>query len=66
VARRTAKVWTAEEDERLRQMVVADVSLADMAVTLGRSDGAVKSRTYFLRLSRKRVGVSRRALSKWG
>jgi DNA-directed RNA polymerase specialized sigma24 family protein len=60
------KVWTTDEDERLRQMVVADCTLADIAIELGRSEKAVKSRVYFLRLSLKRIGVARRSMSRWG
>jgi hypothetical protein len=66
MTRRTLKVWTAEEGERLREMVVADMSLAEIAENLGRTQKAAKTRTYLLRLSLKRVGFSRRALSKQG
>jgi hypothetical protein len=35
MTRRTLEAWTAEEDERLREMVVADRSLAEIAENLG-------------------------------
>jgi hypothetical protein len=66
VADRPAKLWTPDEDSRLRRMVESDTNLADIAVSLGRSQKAVKSRAYSLRLSFKRLGVARRHLSKWG
>ena len=63
---KTVKVWTPVEDEQVRQMVVAGSTLADVAVALGRSEKAVKSRAYFLRLSLKRIGIARRGMSRWG
>jgi hypothetical protein len=66
VAANTAKVWTAEEDDRLRGLVAADADLVDIAKSLGRTEKAVKARSYILRLSLRRIGVRRRGLSKWG
>jgi hypothetical protein len=66
VAEKSARLWTAGEDERVRQMVAAGSSLSDVAIALSRSEKAVKSRAYTLRLSLKRIGVVRRGVLRRG
>jgi hypothetical protein len=66
VAEKTARAWTNEEDQRLRELVVSEAEFADIAKSLGRTEKAVKARAYILRLSLRRIGVRRRGLSRWG
>jgi hypothetical protein len=66
VAENAAKVWTAEEDDRLRNLVAAGADLADIAKSLGRTEKATQARAYILPLTLRRFVVRRRGLSKWG
>jgi hypothetical protein len=57
------KAWTADEDERLRQRVVSNVSLSDIAEDLGRTASAVRARAHAKRiaLGRSRFIMKRKA-----
>ena len=66
MAENTAKVWTTEEDDRLRDLVAAGADLTEIAKSLGRTESATQARTYSLRLSLRRFVVRRRSLSRWG
>jgi hypothetical protein len=57
------KAWTADEDERLRQRVVSNVSLSDIAEDLGRTASAVRARAHAKRiaLGRSRFIMTRKA-----
>jgi hypothetical protein len=45
-----SKPWTPELEEVLREGVIAGTSLSAIAKRLGRSESAIKSRAYTLRL----------------
>jgi hypothetical protein len=66
MAEKISKAWTIEEDERLREMVTSEADFADIANSLGRTGKAIKARAYILRLSLRRLGVTRRDLSTSG
>jgi hypothetical protein len=58
-ASRTLSEESSDADERLRELVVANVSVFDVAADLGRTVVAVKARAHTLRiaLGRSRFGV---------
>jgi hypothetical protein len=58
-----AKAWTSDEDERLRELVISNVSVIDIAADLGRTVKAVRARAYALRiaLGRSRFRVKAKA-----
>jgi DNA-directed RNA polymerase specialized sigma24 family protein len=58
------KRWTAEEDDVLRQEALAGGSVSDIASKLGRSEAAVRTRAYTLRVPLRTVGIRRRE-SAW-
>jgi DNA-directed RNA polymerase specialized sigma24 family protein len=58
--------WTQEEEERLRQLVLANTTPFEIAEALGRTVSAVKARAHSLGLTTARLGNKRRGLSKWG
>ena len=49
------RLWTAEEDARVRSMLEADVPLVLVAAKLKRTAAAVKSRSSKLHISRQRT-----------
>jgi hypothetical protein len=53
------RLWTAEEDDRLRLEFEAGTSLEAMATKIGRSKAAIKNRAYILRLKLGRPRISR-------
>jgi hypothetical protein len=55
------KRWTAEEDDVLRQEALAGSPVAEIATKLGRSESAVRTRAYTLRVLLRTVGIRRRA-----
>ncbi len=59
----SGKAWTAEEDERLRELAAAGESLSAIAEKLDRTESGTKARAY---VSFRRFGSKRRSLSKWG
>jgi hypothetical protein len=48
------KAWTSDEDERLRQLVVSNASLSDIAEDLGRTVVAVKARAHAIGIALRR------------
>jgi hypothetical protein len=63
----SGKVWTIQEDERLRELVASGAALPEIANALDRTVAATKTRAYILRLVLRRIGVRRRRVrSKWG
>jgi hypothetical protein len=65
-AEKIGKASTIEEDEPLREMVVSEADLVDIANSLDRTEKAVKARAYILRLLLRRFGIRRRGLSRLG
>jgi hypothetical protein len=49
-----AKTWTSDEDERLRELVISNVSVIDIAADLGRTVVAVRARAQALRIAPRR------------
>jgi hypothetical protein len=47
----SAKAWTSDEDERLRQLVISNASLSDIAEDLGRTASAVRARAHAKRIA---------------
>jgi hypothetical protein len=66
MAENTRKLWTSQEDERLRELVASGATLSDIAASPDRTESATKTRAYILRLALRRIGARRRCLSKWG
>jgi hypothetical protein len=62
----SGKPWTAQEDERLRELAASGTALAEIAEKLNRTASATKTRAYILRVMLGRFGAKRRGLSKWG
>ena len=58
--------WTTEEEERLRQLIIVNITPFEIAEALGRTVSAVKAKAHSLGLTTARFGISRRSLSKWG
>jgi hypothetical protein len=58
--------WTQEEEEQLRQLVLANTPSFEIAETLGRKVSAVYAKASSLGLTLSRLGIRRRALSRWG
>jgi hypothetical protein len=46
-----AKAWTSDEDERLRELIISNASIFDIAADLGRTVLAVKARARALRIA---------------
>jgi hypothetical protein len=51
------QVWTAEDDERLKSLIEASVSIDLIAAEMKRTTQGVKSRAHVLGISTKRVWV---------
>jgi hypothetical protein len=66
MAENSRKPWTAEEDERLRQLVVSGASVGEIAEKLDRTEPAAEASAYFLRVTLGRFGAKRRGISRWG
>jgi hypothetical protein len=58
---RHGHLWTAEDDERLRSMAEANVSLHLVAAKLKRSTESVRARARTLKISFKRVRLGPKA-----
>jgi hypothetical protein len=54
--RNSYKKWTPDEDELLRNLVLANVSPFDIAAQLGRSVSTVKARAHCLGMTLRRSG----------
>jgi hypothetical protein len=46
-----SKAWTSDENERLRQLVISNASLSNIAEDLGRTASAVRARAHALRIA---------------
>ena len=55
--RNSYKKWTSEDDELLRNLVLANVSPFDIAAQLGRSVSIVKARAHCLGMTFRRLGT---------
>jgi hypothetical protein len=64
MAENDGNVWTLEKDNRLRKLLEASRPIAFVAADLKRSEIAVKSRAYVLRISLKRVKLKLKAKGK--
>ena len=62
----SGKLWTTQEDERLRELAASGAALAEIAEKLDRTVSATKARAYILRVMLGRFGTKRRDLSRWG
>ena len=60
VMRPGAKRWTAEEDNILRQEALAGRPISEIASRIGRTESAVRTRAYTLRILLRQVGLRRR------
>ena len=58
------QAWTAEDDERLKSMIEASVSIDLIAAKMKRTTQGVKSRAHALGISTKRVWVGLRTKGK--
>ena len=58
------KRWTAEEDDVLRQEALVGSPVTEIASKIGRSESAVRTRAYTLRVPLRTVGM-RRSASAW-
>jgi hypothetical protein len=65
-AKNSGKQWSAEEDERLRELAVLSATAAEIAEKLNRTVSGTKARGYILRVGLRRFRVRPRALSKRG
>jgi protoporphyrinogen oxidase len=58
------KLWTPEEDERLKSLIETSISLNLVAAKLQRSVSAVKNRAHVLKISVKRTTFGQRPKGK--
>jgi hypothetical protein len=65
-AENSGKLWTAHEDERLRELAASSATPSEIAAKLNRTVAATKARAYVLRVGLRRFRAKRRDLSKWG
>jgi len=66
MAENKRKPWTADEDERLRQLILSNASAASAAEQLDRTVAAITARAYVIGVTLRRFQARRRQLSKWG
>jgi hypothetical protein len=59
------KPWTTEDDEHLREQIIAGATLRAVSQKLGRTEAAIKARAHLLKLSLRTIGGKRRASSRW-
>jgi hypothetical protein len=57
---------TKEEEERLRQLVLANMPPFDIAVSLGRTVSAINAKSHALGLTIARAGIEDVGYRKWG
>ena len=55
------RAWTAEDDERLKSLIEASVSIDLIAAKMKRTTQAIKWRANALGMSTKRVGIGPKA-----
>jgi hypothetical protein len=65
-AENSGKLWTAQEDERLRELAVSGATPSETAEKLDRTVSATRTRAYILRVTFGRLRAKRRPLSRWG
>jgi hypothetical protein len=65
-AENSGKLWTAQEDERLRELAASSATPSEIAAKLNRTEAATMARAYALRVALRRFRAKRRDLSKWG
>ena len=65
-AENSGKQWSAQEDERLRELAVLGATPFEIAAKLNRTGAATKARAHVLRVALRRFRAKRRDLSKWG
>jgi hypothetical protein len=46
-----AKAWTSDEEERLRELIISNASVLDIAADVGRTVKAVRARAHALRIA---------------
>ena len=49
-AENSGKLWTSQEDERLRELAVSGANPTEIAAKLNRTEAATKARAYVLRV----------------
>ena len=54
------KRWTTEEDSILRQAALAGSSVAEIASKIGRTEAAVRTRAYAIKILLRAIGIRRR------
>src|SRR5713226_8409200 len=59
-AENSGKLWTAQEDERLRELAVSSATPFEIAAKLNRTEAATKARAYVLRVGLRRFRARRR------
>jgi hypothetical protein len=65
-AENSGRLWTAQEDERLRELAALSATPSEIAAKLNRTEAATKARAYILHVALRRFKPRRRDLSKWG
>jgi hypothetical protein len=58
-AENSGKLWTSQEDERLRELAVSGANPSEIAAKLNRTEAATKARAYVLRLALGRLRARR-------
>jgi hypothetical protein len=64
-AENSGKLWTAHEDERLRELAASSATPSEIAAKLNRTEAATKARGLWA-AGRTTAFARRRDLSKWG
>jgi len=59
-AENSGKLWTAQEDERLRELAASSATPSEIAAKLNRTEAATKARAYTLRVGLRRFRARRR------
>jgi hypothetical protein len=62
-AENSGKLWTAQEDERLRELAALSATPSEIAAKLNRTESGTKTRAYVLRVTFGRFGAKRRRAS---
>jgi len=54
---RPRRPWTLEDDKRLKEMLLAGISIEQVAMSIGRTPMAIKSRVPLLRIALNGRGI---------